>query len=97
MNASSCMQRIRYDAAMRNLTIRGVPDEVARRLEEEKRLRGRSLNQTVLDLLSQGLGLPGGRRTNGLAALAGTWTAEQLADIESALRFAEEIDPEVWR
>jgi plasmid stability protein len=83
---------------MRYLTIRNVPDALARRLEVEKRARGRSLNQTVLDLLAQALGLAdGGRRSNGLAALAGTWSAQEVAELESALRFTEELDAELWR
>jgi hypothetical protein len=82
---------------MRNLTIRGVPSELARRLEEEKRARGRSLNQTVLDLLAQAVGLGGGRRSNGLAALAGNWTEDDVGQLESALRFTEEVDEELWR
>jgi plasmid stability protein len=81
---------------MRNLTIRNVPEDLARRLEEEKRLRGRSLNQTVLDLLARALGLGSGRRSNGLASLAGTWSAEDVAHFEAALRFSEELDAELW-
>lgn len=81
---------------MRHLTIRNVPSDLARRLEEAKRERGRSLNQTVLELLSQALGLDRGRPSNGLAALAGTWSAEEVAELEAALRFTEEIDDELW-
>ena len=83
---------------MRHLTIRHVPVELAQRLEKEKLERGRSLNQTVIDLLSQALGLGGdGRRRNGLAALGGTWSAEQVAEFESALGFAEQVDEKLWR
>jgi hypothetical protein len=89
---------MRYGVFMRHLTIRNVPPELARRLEEEKVERGRSLNQTVLELLSQALGVRGrGRRSNGLAALGGTWSAEQVAQLESALGFTEELDEELWR
>jgi plasmid stability protein len=87
-----------YNAFMRHLTIRNVPPELARRIEEEKLERGRSLNQTVLELLSQALGLGGhGRRSNGLAALGGTWSAEEVAAFDSALGFTEELDEELWR
>lgn len=60
-------------------------------------MRGRSLNQTVLELLAQALGLRGARRSNGLGALAGTWSAEEVAELETALRFTEELDEELWR
>jgi plasmid stability protein len=89
---------MRYSDAMRNLTIRSVPEQLAARLEEEKRARGRSLNQTVLELLAQAVGLGGrGRRSNGLGAQGGTWSADEVAELEAALRFTEEVDPELWR
>jgi plasmid stability protein len=48
-----------------HLTVRNLPDELAAALESEKRRRGTSLNQTVVDLLRQSLGrmrLPQQRR-----------------------------------
>jgi plasmid stability protein len=89
---------MRYDACMRHLTIRNVPSDLAHRLEEEKHARGRSLNQTVLELLAQALGLAGGgKRSNGLAELAGTWSADEVAELESSIGFTEELDKELWR
>jgi hypothetical protein len=83
---------------MRHLTIRNVPDELARRLEEEKHVRGRSLNQTVLDLLAQATGLTSsGARSNGLARFAGTWTQEEFEEFERAIAPFEEVDEELWR
>jgi hypothetical protein len=82
---------------MRHLTIRNVSSDLARRLEEEKRARGRSLNQTVLDLLSQAVGLTRRRRTNGLAQLAGVWSAEEYEAFEHAVAETEQIDEELWR
>jgi hypothetical protein len=88
---------MRYDERMRHLTIRNLPIELGERLLEEKRVRGRSLNQTVIDLLAQAVGLAGGRRTNGLAALAGTWTAEEHEAFERAVEETERLDEELWR
>jgi hypothetical protein len=82
---------------VRHLTIRNVPAELARRLEEEKRGRGSSLNQTVLDLLSQAVGLGHGRRSNGLAQLAGSWSDEEHEVFERAVAETEQIDEELWR
>lgn len=81
---------------MKNLTIRNVPDAVAAALEEEKRRRGESLNQTVLELLSQGLGV-GTTRTNGLGRLAGSWTEEEFQEFEEAVAGFERVDDELWR
>ena len=81
---------------MKNLTIRNLPPEVAEALEREKRRRGESLNQTVIELLGQGLGV-GGTRSNGLAALAGGWDEEEFRQFETAVAPFEEIDAELWR
>jgi plasmid stability protein len=81
---------------MRTLTVRNLPPEVAEALEREKRRRGGSLNQTVIDLLAQGLGV-GARRSNGLARLAGTWSAEDLAAFDEAVAPFDQVDDELWR
>lgn len=82
--------------AMKNLTVRNLPPAVAEALEREKRRRGRSLNQTVIDLLAQSLGV-GARRSNGIARLAGGWSAEELAAFEAAVAPFEQVDDELWR
>jgi plasmid stability protein len=84
------------EGVMKNLTIRNLPKEVADALEVEKRRRGESLNQTVIQLLSQGLGV-GGVRSNGLVALAGHWSEEEAKDFERAVAPFEEVDPELWK
>jgi plasmid stability protein len=81
---------------MRNLTIRNVPDDLAVALEKEKSRRKGSLNRTVIELLSQGLGV-GSSRSNGLARLAGTWTDEEFRQFEESIATLEEIDAELWR
>lgn len=51
---------------MQHLTIRNVPPELAKALEEEKKRRGLSLNQTVIQLLSQATGVASyGKHHNG--------------------------------
>lgn len=81
---------------MRNLTVRSVPPAVAEALQRETRRRGRSLNQTVIDLLAQSLGV-GAPRSNGLARLAGGWSAEELAAFEEAVAPFGQVDDELWR
>lgn len=82
---------------MRHLTIRNIPDEVSAALEREKARRRESLNQTVIELLRDGLGVSRGERRNGLAALAGTWTEDEHARFEQAMAVHEQIDEELWR
>ena len=81
---------------MKQLTVRGVPDELARALEREKKRRGQSLNQTILELLSQALGV-GNKHDNGLSELAGSWTAEELHEFDKNTTVFEQIDPELWQ
>jgi hypothetical protein len=84
--------------APRHLTIREVSSELARALKAEARRRGTSLNQTVKDLLARALGIDStGEFDNGLSGLAGTWSAEELAEFESNTGSFEEIDNELWR
>ena len=83
---------------MRHLTVRALPEDLARALEKEKRRRGTSLNQTVKDLLRQSLGLASQRRySNGLGQLAGGWTQEQLDAFEEATAVFERIEDDLWK
>jgi hypothetical protein len=84
------------EVAVKNLTIRNVPDSLADALEREKSRRRASLNQTVIELLSQGLGVDAAR-SNGLARLAGTWTADEHRQFEESIASLETIDDELWR
>lgn len=81
--------------AIKALTIRNLPPGLAEALEREKRRRGTSLNQTVIDLLGQGLGAKG-VRSNGLARLAGGWSEEEFHDFERATAQFEAVDEELW-
>jgi len=81
--------------ARRHLTVRDLPPKVSSALDTERRRRGTSLNQTVIDLLTQALGVRGPRR-NGLARFGGTWSAKELREFKSSVTF-EAIDPEFWR
>jgi plasmid stability protein len=83
---------------VKHLTIRELPDDLARALEKEKRRRGQSLNRTVKDLLRQSLALDGNRGySNGLGKLAGGWSKADLESFEKATAVFERIDPDVWK
>lgn len=80
-----------------HLTVHNLPDELAAALDREKRRRGTSLNQTVIDLLAQSLGVKG-TRSNGLGRLSGTWTKAEHQEQEFlfAMPRFEGIDQELW-
>ena len=78
------------------MTIRGVPEDLGEALQRERTRRGRSLNQTVLDLLRQRLAI-GTTPSNGLASLSGTWSDADLRAFERSTELFETVDEEVWR
>jgi plasmid stability protein len=75
------------------LTIRGVPDEVRRRLESLGKARGKSLNATVLEILDHAFDVDERRRR--LARYA-TWTSDDLQEFEEALAAQRVIDAGLW-
>ena len=81
---------------MQHLTVRNLPQAVSAALEREKQRRGTSLNQTVIDLLRQSLGVDSARR-NGLRRLAGTWTEAEHREFLTNIKSFDEIDPELWQ
>jgi len=82
---------------MKHLTIRNIPENLAEAIDKERRRRGKSLNRTIIEVLTQSLGAnPDVSRKNGLSRLAGTWTAEEHRRFEADVRSTEQIDPELW-
>lgn len=75
----------------RQMTIRGLSDEVAGKLLRLSRERGRSVNATVLEILDQALGTDSRRER--LARYA-TWTSEDLAQVAVATQRV--IDESLW-
>ena len=78
----------------KQLTIRGVSDEVGRRLESLSRSRGQSLNATVLEILESAVGVDERRRR--LARYA-TWTQKDLEEFNEALAAQRTLDDPLWR
>lgn len=71
---------------MENLVIHNVPPELTRALERESARLRASLDQTVIELLRHALKIGSPKATtNGLASLAGTWTAEEHERFEAAI------------
>jgi hypothetical protein len=76
------------------LTIRGVSEELSRRLARLSRERGQSINTTALAILEEALGIQARRRR--LARYA-TWTPADLKEFENALADQRVIDNDLWR
>jgi len=78
----------------KQLTIRGVSEEIGKRLEDLSRTRGQSVNATVLEILEAAVGID--ERRLRLARYA-TWTAEDLAEFNQALAAQRPADDPLWR
>ncbi len=78
----------------KQLTIRGVSEEVGQRLESLSRARGQSVNTTVLEILGSAVGVD--ERRARLARYA-TWTPDDLAEFNEALAAQRTIDDPLWR
>lgn len=78
----------------KQLTIRGLPDEVASRLERLGKARGCSVNATVVEILARAVGFH--ERRERLARYA-TWSASDLTEFADALSAQRVIDDRLWR
>ena len=77
----------------RQLTIRGVSDEVDQRLKTLSRTRGESVNRVVLKILEAAVGVD--ERQRRLQRYA-TWSEEDLAEFERTLLQQRVIDEGLW-
>ena len=77
----------------RQLTIRGVSDEVSRQLARLSQDRGQSLNATALQILEDALGIDARRER--LRRYA-TWSPADLVEFEEALAGQRVIDDGLW-
>jgi plasmid stability protein len=76
------------------LTIRGVSDELNRRLSDQARADGKSVNALALSILEAAVGIDERRlRLNRYM----TWSANDRAEFDSALRAQRGIDHDLWR
>ena len=78
----------------RQLTIRGVSEELGRRLARLSRERGQSINATALAILEDAFGLDA--RRSRLARYA-TWTPDDVSSFDRALADQRVIDDDLWR
>jgi hypothetical protein len=86
---------------MKAITLRNLPPEVARRVEEKSRELGLSLNKTVVRLLEErlmGAGKSGGRvRYDDLDELAGSMSPAEADELSAAIAEQRQIDEDLWR
>ena len=78
----------------RQLTVRGVPDEVASQLDRMSRSQGRSVNATVVAILATAVGFVERRERLGRYT---TWTEDDLTEFMHGLSAQRVVDDRLWR
>ena len=83
---------------MKQITVRNISPNLAQALDRARKIKGKSLNRTVIELLMQALGLTADQTyDNGLDKLAGSSSQEEFEDFEKNTVVFEQIDEELWR
>ena len=76
------------------LTIRGVSDELGRRLSKLGKSRGQSVNTTALQILEQAVSIEAQRQR--LARYI-TWSTADASEFDAALKNQRTIDEGQWQ
>lgn len=76
------------------LTIRGVSDELNRRLTKLGKSRSQSVNTTALQILEQAVGIEARRQR---LARYMTWSPADAAEVEAVLKSQRVIDEHQWQ
>ena len=87
---------------MKQLTIRGIPDEVERRIRKEARQKGVSLNKAALAMLEKASGINRQGKSkrpshHDLDHLCGIWNKTEAREIEKHVSLHREIDEALWK
>lgn len=85
---------------MKQLTVRGLGDELERAIRRLASREGTSLNRAAVKLMRRGAGLAEGQDADvvgsSLNHLIGTWSSAEADEVDEALRHFEAIDEGVW-
>jgi len=84
---------------MKTLTLRGIDEELANRLEREAARERGSVNFVILSLLREKLGLskPKFRKVHhDMDDLAGTWTEDEAREFDEIVREFSQVDKDLW-
>ena len=85
---------------MKPITLRQLPDAVARLIRRKAESEGLSLNRAVIAVLEERLGPVRPRtepRHHDLDPLAGVWSDAEARAFDRALAAQRAIDPELWK
>jgi hypothetical protein len=85
---------------MKQLTIRGVGEQLHMVIKREAKKRGQSINHYVLSIIQQATGfgykLNFDKEYTDLDHLAGTWTDQEFFEFQEILDDQRDIDEGIW-
>ena len=85
---------------MKAITIRGVDSEMSAKLKKVAVKEKKSVNQLVLELLKQNMGMEKKKRYtkihDDLDELFGSWSDTEFEQIQGSIDKQRKIDPELW-
>jgi len=86
---------------MSNLSIRGIDPELAATLKQQAQASGKSINQLVLEVLKEHVGLHKKKQFtqeyHDLDFLFGQWTENEFQQIQGKIDREAQIDDELWK
>ncbi|MHB8844220.1 MAG: hypothetical protein ACYC7L_05665 [Nitrospirota bacterium] len=87
---------------MKQITIRGIPENVEKVIKKEAARKRTSLNKALVSLLEKAAGTSAPAknkpvRYNDLDHLAGLWAREEAAAFDKALNAQRTIDEGLWK
>jgi hypothetical protein len=86
---------------MSNLSIRGIDPDLATTLKEQAQASGKTVNQLVLDVLKEHVGLNKKKHFtqeyHDLDFLFGQWTDSDFQKIQGKIDNESQIDDELWQ
>jgi len=85
---------------MGQLTLRGLAPRAEEEIRQRARESGKSLNQVVLDIIHQSLGIDRNKQSRPgeeLRPLAGGWSGEEAEEIMAGVAKCKQIDEEIWK
>ena len=85
---------------MKQLTVRGLGDDLGRVIRRLAVREGTSLNRAAVKLMNRGAGLAPERDAgvvgSSLDHLIGSWSQADTEEVERALRHFDQIDESMW-
>lgn len=85
---------------MKAITIRGIDSSVSAKLKQTAKSEKKSVNQLILDMIKQNIGMQKKKYTkkyNDLDHLFGKWTDAEFEKIQGIISSQRKIDRELWK